>query len=222
MPQSILEKLTALPYNDLGQDEFVRKFRGTYLMVKTNAKATPKVAYFSDWSNPFIYFQDEDGSDFRVDVNGDCEVYVEYPKSCVYSSENSFHVCYRVPARQYSRGINKNNFRVDSPVMELLSLPTNVGLSIKELERSFNPVYYDLDAACSVLGEGKIVGVGLNRKFGLSLSCEADNLNVLWYLTTPVAYVDGKKKSISVKAESFTQEISDFLRREKLEKWKIQ
>lgn len=222
MPQSILEKLTALPFNDLGQDEFVRKFRGTYLMVKTSPKATPQVAYFSDWSNPFMYFEDADGVQFRVDVNGDCEVYVEYPKSCVYSSNNSFHVCYRVPARQYSRGINKNNFRIDNPVMDLIAHPTNISISIGELERSFNPVYYDLDAACSILDEGKILGVGLNRKFGLSLSAESDDVNVLWYLTTPIALVDRKNKSISVKAESFTQEVTDYLRRENLAQWKVQ
>ena len=188
--------------------EWNKKYYSTY--VRLNQK---HILFVTGSDTNFLYFTDKNGAQVKVKTTTENNVDVAFPKVGLFNHEDSFLLFKRVPARQYKKAPCPDNSIIINPLGFIKGERDTKGLDFDTLEAAFKARYCSFDMAIVGLNLKATKGAALSSKWGVSIHPKGTQY-LLWYHEYPVAEIHGDK--LHVKVPSFKQEISDFIRDNKI------
>ena len=232
IPEPILKKpkVVKLPFVgrfDPGMletiDEFRKRYEGTYLLVSPPDKE-PYLGYASAFEDSKILFYN--GQDYKhVPLYSDCKLEVVWPETGLFNYKNTMHFVERVPDRQWKRAITPKNVAFHNILTGWLS-----GYSTGRCKVSTDIIEASLAsmASCGIsegihtLTESKeLVSYAMTRSWGVSFHPSVNSKFLLWYNQSLIAEITAKTKKIELIVPVLKQELVDFLRDTKDEKWTV-
>jgi hypothetical protein len=188
--------------------EWHKKFHGTYVWL--NQK---HILFVMESDTNFLYFIDKNGAQVKVKTTTENDVDVAFPTVGLFNHEDSFLLFKRVPARQYKKAPCPGNSIIINPLGFIKGERDIKDLDFDILEAAFKARYCSFDVAIAGLNLKAIKGAALSSKWGVSIHPKGSQ-HLLWYHEYPVAEIHEDK--LHVKVPSFRQEISDFIRDNKI------
>lgn len=213
------EKLTLESDPDLQQREFVRKYCETFIWLRIKDKK-PILVYFKEYDRDakLYYFIDENKNDIRVAHDTEHAILeASFPSPKFITYDSSLVWFGRIPARQYRKGICRDNVAyIDVLTSAMRTMTSPIGVGFEIIEETFYPTYLDLDVACSSLYDSnECTGFAVNANWGVTLDPSSDETLLLWNLGKHVAKI--RDKSITPLSFVYDQEVRDFINRSRLD-----
>jgi len=199
--------------------EFTKKFCGSFMLLKTNPNDTGTIVFIADGSG-------EDSMVCRIngEYTGFSNQGVPYdtkdglllepifPKCGSFTHNGHYYVSRRIPARQYSKSVHKENWQGVNVLRGLVTCTSGVdtldygNIATQNLLKSairptFKPFYYELREFKS--------GYALNSNWGITKHTQ-EVKRVLWYNNLTVGTITGK--DIKIYNPLMLQEVKDLLR----------
>lgn len=206
MKQSEWELLTLELQSNRQQEEFVKKYRGTWLWV------AGELAYFNEFDGKYYYFNQDSPNPIRVVHNTEVTIEARFPATGLFSHNGLLMLCSRVPARQYRKAPCKDNCVLSSVLHRNWALNRDQpSFSPETLASAFSPIFFDYDVALEMLQkETWFLGGALSPNFGMLVNPTSEDKALLTYRDSIIGYCTDKK--IIVVSPVFKQEVSDFVR----------
>ena len=215
--------------------EFDKQYRSTYIRITYEKRTEKEVVYILECQDT--------GDKKLISVKGlktggcilnweDSNQSFDYsfPKVGLFNYEYGMVYFYRLPERQWKRGIVGSNSQMVDPLKDIkLKIPelykfynSKIGLGFKELEAAYSEQFPScIDDAVADLLSFKYEARAISPMFGLSLSSMDESSLILWKHTSMIGLLSLKEKEIVIKNQAFAQEIADYLRRKKEFAWNI-
>lgn len=180
-------------------NDFNRRYIGTYgYLIQENKKT---LVYMNSSSHEETTFSDVGGHTYVVYADSGVEFEFIPVDRGFYNTVSGTYFMYRIPARQWSRGISNTNTAVYSINAGGMNA---IGCTIENLYKIFQGGI-DIQQAASEWGYKKREAFALGKHFAVL------DTSVLFYTTT-IGTVD-KNKRIIIKESRVAQEFQDNLRR---------
>lgn len=212
---SFWEKLTLESSTAKQRDEFIRKYRQTFLWL-TTPTGVRSLVLFSEYNEELgLYYLK--GEDYTVKIAHNTKAVLEggFPSTKLINSGNTFLWFCRIPARQYKKGVCSDNCIFYSPVHNSYWASLSRYHNHKNIEEAFCPTYYDYDVAVEMLKNDKTrIGVAMDSNFALSLHPVSNDKLLLWYQMYQIAEINNNV--ISVFNSMLQVEVQDFLRKNRI------
>ncbi len=183
-------------------EDIRRYYTDTY--VKFPQEFGDKLFFISGASPRKVEGQDEDGQEFVLWLDENYPYVVEFalPRKSYFQHEDKALLLYRIPAKQYSRGITSSNTAVVKPVGNNKTI--NIGMSFAVLRSYVNKQkFFSLPEAIATGFEGCVLSsrMAYNRESrGIFID------------TTMVAQVTPTKRSIKMLKPMFRPEIESLVK----------
>jgi hypothetical protein len=203
---STWQDLTDMFNNDAQIEEMVKKYRDCYIFVRPKNRE-PVLCLYRGYNDGFHRFTDMYGMEIRLLHNTETDVICVHPEKGLFNSPTRMYYFYKLPNRQYRRGVCKDNCSIIDPVYELW-VPKNY-FSGNLLYFAFNPHYPDIQSAMKLLRNREAASVAFTKDFGLCLSVTGNKDDLfLWYHDTMIGKID-KKDQVTIGNPHFEQEVLD-------------
>ena len=209
MTMNIWQKLTDFDSpdtNELGT-EVMKKYGNTYIFMKKNENYIP--VYVKDYANGSFFLEDANHVTLKLNKDTEVELFNFKPPKGIFNSKERCIFIYRNPARQFRRGICKDNTIIADPVLfTMRKQASNVSLSFNILQSVIDENFYSFTLLHEKLKQKEIASGALNRNFMISLSITKDpKILHVWYHTTLIGYI--KNNKLYCKNSYFNQELYD-------------
>lgn len=216
-------------------EEFRKQYENTYIRIQFENSNTYNIVKVvaciaDDPQNSYITLHNPVLGQLSVSWNKSKQkIDYTFPAVGLFNHGNSFLMFHRFPDRQWKRGVTVGNSHIADPLRDIkLSIasvrpytPRSVELSYSVLCSAYNQHYpINLKEAIKVMASNE--GIALNDVFGITQSPIEDNQFVLWKHLSMIGFVYPKSSIISVREDSFLQEVSDFLKRQQEYAWTLQ
>lgn len=201
-------------------EEFSRKYNGTYVRYKSKT-GTEFTAFINgvDTLDNLVSLELHDGgivSGSYPRILG--QLTLEIPDSGYFNYNGFALYLFKVPARQWRRGMCSENCELYNPFRRLFKESVYRPMfGITTANSIFKKNYKSPEQAIELLSTKKLASCALNRTLALSKSPMVDKSLLLWYKTNPVGLVHHDK--FYVLDELHEQEITDELTRSGFHSW---
>ncbi len=185
---------------DITLDDFIQKYRNTYVFLKT---ASGNILTEFIEADRHLTFYEPDIGAIQVTFDNACRTIItKFPESGIYNfGDILFGFIYRHPERQFKASPCNGNTRIET-VYTGDNQPVNF-LNIKEAFLPFFPKNKN-DAIKLIDKRG---GVALNNRIGLTIS--NDDKYDLYYQLVKIGSIDAND-NIKVTNTTLLQEVKDF------------
>jgi len=154
-----------------------------------------KLFYIYEVNSEHVLLKDKDGREHILHLhdNAPYDLDVTLPHKCVFQQGPYAKSMARIPAKQYNRGISRNNCVIrfltrDGWITENITFDSLDGYVNK-------PVFPSLDYAVSCVESGSLVSCALAPRFSLLIPS-----GIIYCDTTKIGAIDYKKKEINAHA----------------------
>lgn len=177
----IWNELTDATNKDMAIDEMRKKYENTYLiLIKPDSKE--ELVYYKGFHDGFHLFKDELNVDLKIRHETNTRIICAFPERRLFNSNKMALEFIRLPARQYRRGICKDNVRIYSPVRQMWN-NDNYLWTMETLKHAIFPVYpVNIEEAVQKLQKKECVSIALNAKFMVSLNFATNAKKDLFFL----------------------------------------
>lgn len=193
-------------------NDFKRRYESTYVMVQ-EPNSSEEMLYLVERIEAdehraavFHLFSNEVG---RIKINYGSAHTVKFvpPPVGVFQYGGDALVCFRLPQKQYRRGICSDNCRIYHTATAITREQGQ--MDMETISAAFAKKVYQPKEALDILAKGKYRSVALPDNFSLTLSfSEGSKDYVLFFWTMPVARVNNEGKITSYLEAVFTKQIN--------------
>lgn len=210
MASTIWQNLTDALNKNMSVEEMSKKYLNTCLIIQPKT-SNPIVAMYKGFEDDFFIFVDEHGMKLQLKNDTDIEIINKFPERCLFNSNRVALEFIRTPARQYKRGICKENVQIYSPVRRLIE-NRSANWTIQTISHALFPTYpKTCEEAIAQLNANEVVSIALNETFMLSQNivsnAKAKKLFHLWFSNKVIGYWE--RGTFHVKHSLFKQEVLD-------------
>lgn len=128
----------------------------------------------------------------------------------VFQFGNEAYYCRRHPARQYRRGICRDNTTI-KPVVNMVYEEYGNTINHSSVKAAFEGKKYTYKEAFTMCGTGKYRSVAIHGDFALSLSLAQSNDYILFYFDWPIARISPEGKLTLIMEEAYRGHITKLM-----------
>lgn len=210
MTSTIWQNLTDALNKNMSVEEMSKKYLNTFLILKPK-EGPPLVACYKGFEDNFFIFYDKHGIKIQLAYETDMEIINKFPERCLFNSNNTALEFVRQPARQYKRGICKDNIIIYSPVKKLFE-SRNHTWTISTLTHALFPEYpQTCEEAIQKLQDRQVTAIALNPTFMISQSitnnAKTKRIFHLWFSNKVIGYWE--RNTFYIMHDLFKQEVLD-------------
>ena len=205
-------------------DEFSRKYNETYFQYKNAAKQllTCQLTQIDISDKQIAINTHSQGTLFQKYPGCLESIFLETPNAQYFNYNKYAIYLFKVPARQWKRGLCIDNHELYNPLQKLFDENRiyKPVFNLNCINHIFNPSYVEPTYACNLLLTKKVISVAIAPYIMLSLSpIENSDLLILWYKTQPVGFIQAEMYNCQIKDVNFEQEIIDEFRKLGITNW---
>ncbi len=153
-------------FNQSNRDDISRYYRQTYVKFPETGE---KLHFIREIARHAVLGSDEDGNDFELFLSDEFPYEVDYvlPKKGYFQHGKSAHLLFRVPAKQYQRGLSEGNTKVHriNRAGEISEQPLNFDLLKAYVQKQAYPSF-----ETAMANKEGMFSVALSQRFALAAS----------------------------------------------------
>ena len=193
----------------LSWEDFLQQYQHTYFRIALPHLKTKVTAFLNEpIDNQKKTFSAVTKEYKNLVLRYDSSLALDYtfPKVRVFEYDGLVYSFERMPARQWSRGVNTQNSRISSSLIQ-----NEIEYNHELLTAAWNSYpESNLIKACEKLKDPMNLAISLTDRFWISESI-TDILPMLWYNKSIIGLIDIPNKKLLVQFPPILQEIQDYL-----------